>query len=561
VSGRFRHLGRFALIAAVAGCFLVLAAPAGATSITEFPLLVAHSGPEGIAAGPDGNLWYAEYDGSRVGRITPTGTVGDWSNGSGISTDSRNVGIAAGPDGNLWFTENGGNRIGRFNPATKHADEFSTGITANANLGGIAYGSDGAMWFTELATNKIGRITTAGAVSEYSNSITASGRPDQIVAGPDGNLWFTEFSGRIGRITTSGTINEFTNGIGSTTLTGIAAGRDGSLWFTITSGNLIGRITTTGVVTEFPGLTPGSAPLGITAGPDGNIWFAESAGRIGRITPAGVVTEFPSGGGSNTEPWGITTGPDGNIWFTDYSSNSVGRVRLDPEVVTGGASEIAADGAKLSGTVNTLGTATTYVFQYGRTTSYGSATGSQSLAAGGTPAAVSARLGGLQPGTLYHYRVVAANARGTTNGPDRTFTTTTSGTSGSSPTVDRTAPNLVVERGTLLMTSGGRVLISITCPLSETLGCHGSVTLETAAKLRASSARVVKRRLRLGSAKFTIAAGQTRHVSVRISRRGRALLRKHSLRVRMTVVGTDAAGNSRKTVTRRILRAVKRVGR
>ena len=44
--------------------------------------------------------------------------------------------ITAGPDGNLWFTENVGNRIGRITPAGV-VTEFSAGISPNARLFGI----------------------------------------------------------------------------------------------------------------------------------------------------------------------------------------------------------------------------------------------------------------------------------------------------------------------------------------------------------------------------------------------------------------------------------------
>jgi virginiamycin B lyase len=37
--------------------------------VTEFPLLSPHSYPSGIAAGPDGNLWFTEGSG-KIGRIT-----------------------------------------------------------------------------------------------------------------------------------------------------------------------------------------------------------------------------------------------------------------------------------------------------------------------------------------------------------------------------------------------------------------------------------------------------------------------------------------------------------
>ena len=83
-------------------------------TITEFPIPTADSAPYGIAAGPDGNLWFTEISGNNIGRITPAGT----SPSSPIPTaDSAPYGIAAGPDGNLWFTEISGNNIGRITPA------------------------------------------------------------------------------------------------------------------------------------------------------------------------------------------------------------------------------------------------------------------------------------------------------------------------------------------------------------------------------------------------------------------------------------------------------------
>ena len=41
-------------------------------SITEFPVPTASSGPWGITAGPDGNLWFTERSANKIGMINPT---------------------------------------------------------------------------------------------------------------------------------------------------------------------------------------------------------------------------------------------------------------------------------------------------------------------------------------------------------------------------------------------------------------------------------------------------------------------------------------------------------
>jgi hypothetical protein len=97
----------------------------------------------------------------------------------------------------------------------------------------------------------------------------------------------------------------------------------------------------------------------------------------------------------------------------------------DPTVITGAASSVARNTGTIAGTVNPNGQATTYHFEYGTTPSYGSSAPSPDASAGsGTSATpVSTGLSGLAAGTTYHYRLVAANAAGTSYSADKTFTT------------------------------------------------------------------------------------------------------------------------------------------
>jgi hypothetical protein len=95
----------------------------------------------------------------------------------------------------------------------------------------------------------------------------------------------------------------------------------------------------------------------------------------------------------------------------------------DPSVATGGVSSVTFSSATLHGAVNAHGLPTTYVFQYGVTSSYGSQTPSMPAGNGTIGLNFSASISGLQPGTMYHYRLVATNSDGTVEGKDRTFTT------------------------------------------------------------------------------------------------------------------------------------------
>ncbi len=79
--------------------------------------------------------------------------------------------------------------------------------------------------------------------------------------------------------------------------------------------------------------------------------------------------------------------------------------------------------ATLNGSINPNGAATAVYFQWGTDTSYGNTTTTQNIPAGNNNVAVTANISGLAVGTLFHYRVVAANSAGTTNGNDILFTT------------------------------------------------------------------------------------------------------------------------------------------
>jgi hypothetical protein len=96
-----------------------------------------------------------------------------------------------------------------------------------------------------------------------------------------------------------------------------------------------------------------------------------------------------------------------------------------PTVTNNSPSDVGQSEATLSGTVNPNGQATTYFFEYGTTTAYGTQTSPASVGSGTTPVGVHQTIVGLTPNTTYHYRLVATSSAGTTNGTDQTVTTTT----------------------------------------------------------------------------------------------------------------------------------------
>lgn len=97
-----------------------------------------------------------------------------------------------------------------------------------------------------------------------------------------------------------------------------------------------------------------------------------------------------------------------------------------PSVSTGIATAVSSSGATLNGAVGPGSSATTYRFEFGTTTAYGSRVPASDAFAGADAGthAVAQAVSGLTPNTTYHFRIVATNALGfVTAGTDQTFTT------------------------------------------------------------------------------------------------------------------------------------------
>ena len=109
--------------------------------------------------------------------------------------------------------------------------------------------------------------------------------------------------------------------------------------------------------------------------------------------------------------------------FTDSGSGVCHGRASGPAAATSAASAVTGTSATLNGRVTPNGQPTTFHFEYGRTTSYGSRT--PELSAGSTtPAAVAQGITGLARWTVYHFRLFARWSTGqTARGYDFTFTT------------------------------------------------------------------------------------------------------------------------------------------
>ena len=233
-------------------------APDG-TNLKEFPLPIANSSPRIIARGSDGNMWFSEHTGNRMGRIAPDGTIAEFP----IPTpNSMPRAIALGSDGNIWFGEFAGGKIGRVTPK---------GVITEFPIPDTRQRPEGACRRARRQCLVLGvqcqqdRPDHAGRTDHRIRSAAAERRP-----------WRHHGGRRRQHVVRRARR---------------ADGRPQA------DGNRVGRITMDGKVTEFPIPSQTGSPINIAVGPDRNIWFTKRPCSV-VSRPTGRSPSFPPARGT-----------------------------------------------------------------------------------------------------------------------------------------------------------------------------------------------------------------------------------------------------------------------
>jgi hypothetical protein len=171
-----------------------------------------------------------------------------------------------------------------------------------------------------------------------------------------------------------------------------------------------------------------------------------SAGTGGTISPAGTVSVLAGAGQSfaitpgsnykisNITVDGVSKGAIATYTFSSVSANHTINATFSasgPKATTKKPILRTKSTVSINGAVNPNSLSTTYYFEWGTTNSYGNTTQTQPVQSvnadtqtdpyGSSDTPVTADLTGLNPNTVYHYRVVAANSDGVSKGADQTF--------------------------------------------------------------------------------------------------------------------------------------------
>lgn len=356
------------------------------------------------------------------------------------------AGVGAG-NGELLVADRMNLRVKRFNPDTKAliGTFGTTGGPADVTSD-PASGSPNNLLTVDLASNLVRRFTSTGSPTGTPTTFAAPG-PDGIAVNSAGTIFVSNTTNdRIDRFDASGTPLASWGGPGS----GAGQFDDPSRLTFDGLGNLLvadkgnNRIQKLNGTTGAHMLTIGGAgqldqPEGVAVDiTPGTILVADTGNnRIRRYqsdgTPIDTYGEAGSGNGQFSSPSDLIVFLNGKVYVADELNNRIQILGeggsppgvLLPLVTTGDAADVTRSGARLTGTVNPQGTATSYRFEYGTTTAYGSTTTAADAGSGTGAVAASAALTGLAAQTTYHYRLVALRGGSVVAvGADKTLTTT-----------------------------------------------------------------------------------------------------------------------------------------
>ncbi len=402
-----------------AGVVSTLAGQAGKSGRTNGTGSAARfNGPCSVAVDGSGNVYVADNNNGAIRKVTPGGVVSTVATGVLVSPRA----VAVDSSGNVYVGDEGNNTISKVAPggavttlaglAFSPGSSDGTGSAAQFNSPrSLAVDSSGNVYVADYNSNTLRIVTPAGVV-------TTLGGTAGVASGADGIGAAARFSGPAGiAVSTTGTLfvadsgnNRISSGVIVPAPIPVTAAA-GSI--TAAEATLNGTVNANGFSTDV------SFEYGLTTAYGSNAAGTPTTVTSSSATPVSATISGLSPG--TTYHFRVNgTSSQGTNYGSDltFTTNGV------PVTVTTSASSINNTGATLKGTVNAFGLSTDVTFDYGLTNAYGTTVaGMPTPVTGGSTTTVSVVIGGLNPGTTYHFRVNGTNSLGTANGSDLTFTT------------------------------------------------------------------------------------------------------------------------------------------
>ena len=417
-------------------------------------------------------------------------------------------------DGSALVADYANHRIRRIAPDGEITTVAGTGTYGYSGDGGPATSAalswpldveptaDGGFLIADLGNKRIRKVSPAGIIT------TVAGTGQGGNAGDGGPATSARF----------------------TSPTGVAATGDGGFLVVDAGTHRVRRVSPAGTITAAAGSgTLGSAgdggpafmaqlntPLDVATLPDGGYLITEYEGqRVRRVSPAGVITRVAGTGSAGlsgdggpataarlNKPIGVSVTADGGFLIGDSVNHRVRKVAADGTIATvagTGESGYSGDG--------------------------GPAMSAQLR----SPAAASETSNGaILIADSEDNRLRLLEGRPSPDGP--------------TPPVDPPGTGPAPARAPVVGATATTVFLPVACPPTASEGCRGTIRLFVR-RLRAAAAAAAPstRRIVIARGRYSVAAGESKVVKVRLTRAGRRVLRKRRS-VKVTAVVSRRGG-------------------
>ncbi|GAB5521256.1 MAG: hypothetical protein RhofKO_35070 [Rhodothermales bacterium] len=258
-------------------------------------------------------------------------------------------GVAVGPDGNVYVADfgatlsaNGGNTIYQMAPDGTR-EVFATGFIGAS---GNAFDAEGNLYQSNIGGGYVSKVTPDGTVTTYASTGIAG--PVGIAVDADGNVYNTncQTPGRISKTTPSGVTTTFVQSNLMNCPNGLTIDDAGNLYTANFSDGRVVKITPQGVasvVITLPRPGPGQGNGHLTFA-NGVLYVCNWTGRIYEVTLDGQRRTLAGSGQQGTDdgpghqasfyrPNGISASITGDTLYINQSTRMVGGSQLHPNVV------------------------------------------------------------------------------------------------------------------------------------------------------------------------------------------------------------------------------------
>jgi NHL repeat len=434
-------------------------------------------------------------------------------------------------DGSVLVADYANHRIRRIAPGGEISTVAGTGVAGFSGDGGPATSArlswpvdveataDGGFLIADLGNRRIRRVSAAGIIT----TVAGTGQ-----AGSQGD----------GRAATQARF---------TSPTGVAATSDGGFLVADADAHVVRRVLSNGTIIRVAGTgTPGysgdggyafmaelHSPVGVAVQPDGGFLVtAWDGNRVRRVSPGGIITTvagtgtagYSGDGGPATaarlyKPYGVSITSDGGYLIGDSLNGRVRKVSSDGTIETiAGSDERGYSGDGGPATMARLRSAS---------------------------AAVEDASGTILIADNEDNRVRLIEGRSSSAG-------------GPTPPVEVPAPNAATAPTPVVRTNAKRVLFPVACPPTAMPECRGTIMLFMPRHTGAKASAAAVRRVVIARGSYSVAAGESKFVRVKLTRAGRRVLRTRRQVTVTAVVARRGGPNIGQSSTRTTVKVKRR---